>query len=144
MSKSKSINKFLKKTAKTLDKSRNPLDKITRLGVNTSGIGHRVVRNGISEVKTGIDTALDISTKRLRNASDERKLKDIVQAQLDFTAADVRALVDVARKGVDIVADGLVDTLDEVSNTYDAYRADSKTKAPAQQLKKATSAKAAA
>ena len=136
MSKSKSINKFLKKTAKTLDKSRNPLDKITRLGVNTSGIGHRVVRNGISEVKTGIDTALDISTKRLRNASDERKLKDIVQAQLDFTAADVRALVDVA--------DGLVDTLDEVSNTYDAYRADSKTKAPAQQLKKATSAKAAA
>lgn len=126
MSKSKSVNKLLKKSAKALDKTRNPLDKMVRLGVNTSDIAHRVVRDGISEVKTGVDSIVDISTKRLRNASDEKYLKDIVQAQLKFTSSDVRVLVDVARKGIDTVTDGIVDTLDEVSNTYDAYRAESK------------------
>jgi hypothetical protein len=143
MSKNKSINKLLKKSAKTLDKSRNPLDKLARLGVNTSDIAHRVVRNGIGEVKTGIDSIVDISTKRLRSAQDEKKLKDIVQAQLDFTSSDVRALVDVAREGIDTVADGIVDALDEVSNTYDAYRADAKAKTFKHQAKKPASEKAA-
>ena len=126
MSKNSSLNKILKKSANALDKTRNPLDKITRLGLNSSDIAHRVVKEAIAEAKTGADNVVDISTKRLRSARDERKFKDILQAQIDFTSADVRSLVDVAKDAVDTVSDGLVDTLDEVSNAYDAYRADKK------------------
>ena len=124
MSKNKSVNKVLKRTAKSLDKSRNPLDKIARLGVNTSDIAHRVLKGGISQAKEGVDSVVDITTKRLRSARDEKKVKDIFKTQLDYTSSDVRSLVDVARGAIDIVADGVVDVLEEVSSTYDAYRFD--------------------
>ena len=128
MSSNKSLNKVLKNSAKALDKTRNPIDKLARLSSNTSDIAHRVARDCISQAKKGADNVVDISTRRLRSARDQDKWADLVQAQIDTASADVRLLVDVARDTFDVVTDGLVDTVDEISYIYDAYRKDRKSK----------------